>query len=100
MVAQAEEATLARATVVVCNLTIAGGGPAHGVGYDALYIGVMIGWQRFVTRAEVEDTPLTSGVAAATAKYFAARKPAHQHQRIGLGNIKTLTIHLFSLNFD
>src|SRR6266568_2520106 len=76
------------------------GRPAHRVGNHALYLRVMVRWKRLVPRADVEDSPLSAGIAAAAAKDFAAGKPAHKHQGLWLGDVEVLAIHLFALDLD
>src|SRR5579875_2925885 len=53
-----------------------------------------------MTGAKIKDLAPTTCVATAAAENFAPTKPAHKHQRLRLGNIEMLSVHLLVLKFN
>ena len=60
----------------------------------------MVRWQRFVTGAEVENSTVTTCVAATAAEHFTAAKPAHENKRFWRRYIERFAIRFLVLDLN
>ena len=77
-----------------------GRSPLYSVHDHLLDFRLMINGKHLMAGPEVKNFALSTVPAEAAAEYLAALKPADKHLLIRLGNIKSLTIHLFVGNHD
>src|SRR5437868_14032687 len=61
---------------------------------------MMVRWQRFVTGAEVENSAVTTCVAATAAEHFTAAKPAHENKRFWRWYIEMFAIRFLVLDLN
>src|SRR5260370_28845007 len=76
------------------------GGPAYGIGNDALHLSVVVGGRCLMARTEIKKPALSTRVTTSAAEDFSPTKPACQDQRFGLRDIKVLPVHLLVIQFD
>src|SRR5262245_56088151 len=75
-----------------------GCGPLHTVFDDPQHILIVIGRERLVAGAEVEDASRAAGPAAAGAEDFAAAEAGDEHGLLGLGDVEELAVHFLAPN--
>lgn len=72
---------------------LCGSGPADCICDYAPDIRVMEYWVFLVSRLEIEDLSLSSAECYAAAENLSSRKPAHENDVLGVGNIERLAVH-------
>ena len=77
-----------------------GSGPAHGVLYDGLHVGVVIDGEGLVAGLEVEDLARASAVAQPASEHLAALETADEHGHVRLRHVERLGIGLLMLGED
>src|SRR6185437_809893 len=70
--------------------------PLDGVFDHFQHVFIVVGWKRFVARAEVDDLASAAGPGAPRAEYCPAAEAADEEGAFGLGDVEEFAVHFLA----